>query len=195
MRLRLPSSARRLAAFARAVEGATAVEFALIAFPFFLLLFAIMEIAFVFLVATSLETSMSRSGRTIRTGELQEGNAASASPKTNEQLAADFKQAICNNMGWIEANCLANMDVDVRTFAAFSAVAAQDPVTGSPGAQTFNRGALTFDPGVPRSIVLVRAFYRWRVFTPLLNQGLVELSDGSTLITTTVVHRNEPYDD
>src|SRR4051812_9906535 len=52
-------------------RGATAVEFALVALPFSLLLFMIMELALVFLVSTGIESAAERAARTIRTGEFQ----------------------------------------------------------------------------------------------------------------------------
>lgn len=192
-------SRRRLPAFVRAADGATAVEFALVAFPFFLLIFAILEIAMVFMISTTLESSMSRSARTIRTGELQTGNAARSTPRTPTQLAGDFKSTICANLGWLEGSCASNLSVDVRTFTQFNSVDNNDPIntsTNSSGqtVRTFNSGALTFTPGGPQDIVLVRAFYRYQVLTPLMNPGLVELAGGENLITTSTVFRNEPYD-
>ena len=52
---------------------------------------------------------------------------------------------------------------------------------------------LTFSPGKAGDIVLVRAFYQWRLFTPLLDGMAATLNGGSTLITATSVFRNEPY--
>jgi len=188
MRLRLRPPFR-VARFGRAAEGATAVEFALIAFPFFMMLFAILEIALVFMIATTLEGAMSRSARTIRTGELQTGNAARSQPRSNSELAGDFKQQICTNLRWLQSQCAANLYVDVRTYAQFNDVS--DPVDTSTG--TFDTGSMTFTPGEPEDIVVVRTYFRWQVFTPLLNPGLVVLSDGSNLITATSIFRNEPF--
>lgn len=193
MRWSLVRTRRRLARFPRAAEGATAVEFALIAFPFFLLLFAIIEVALVFMVSTSLENSLARSARTIRTGELQTGNAARATPRTPAELANEFRTEICANLGWLQGQCASNLSVDVRTFAQFNTVNGPDPVRTNGGNTTFDETALAFQPGGPSTIVLVRAFYRWRVVTPLLSPGLIDLSDGSHLVLATAIFRSEPY--
>lgn len=170
----------------------------MVAFPFFLLIFAILEIAMVFMISTTLDASMTSAARTIRTGEMQSANSAQATPRTATQLAGDFKTQICNNLGWLQGSCSTSLDVDVRTFTQFNNINDQDPIqvtgTGSSQTRTFNSGALTFTPGGPRDIVLVRAFYHYQVLTPLLNPGLVELSNGQSLITTATVFRNEPYD-
>src|SRR5580658_8987522 len=96
---------RRL--FRRAVgsdRGAAAVEMALIATPFLMLLFGIFEVGMIFLISTSLENGMDLAARTIRTGQLQTGGSATA---------AAFKTSICNSFGWFQADCVKNLYVDV----------------------------------------------------------------------------------
>lgn len=176
-------TARWLAAvrgFARAQGGAAAVEMALVATPFFLLLFGIIELALIFLVSSSLENATAQAARTIRTGELQGGSSPTSSA---------FKTAICNNFGWLQSDCNSNLQVDVRTFTTFASVTAPQPVSGG----TFNASALTFTPGGPSEIVVVRAYYQWPLIVPMMTQALQTLSGGKVLITSTATFRNEPY--
>jgi hypothetical protein len=42
-------------------------------------------------------------------------------------------------------------------------------------------------------VVLVRAFYRWPVFTPMLNFFLADMSNNRHLLATAAAFRNEPY--
>ena len=42
-------------------------------------------------------------------------------------------------------------------------------------------------------VVLVRAFYRWPVFTPILGFFLQNIAGGYHLISTAAAFRNEPY--
>jgi hypothetical protein len=42
-------------------------------------------------------------------------------------------------------------------------------------------------------IVVVRVYYVWTLFTPLLNTSLKTLSGGKRLISSTVSFRNEPW--
>ena len=153
---------------------------ALIATPFFALLFGTIELALIFLVSSSLENATAQAARTIRTGQLQTGGAATA---------AAFKTAICNNFGWLQSDCTTNLSVDVRTFTTFASVTAPQPVTNG----VFNAGALTFSPGGPGDIVVVRAYYQWPLIAPLMDQALQQLNGGKFLITSTAAFRNEPY--
>jgi len=170
----------RLRTFVRADSGAAAVELALVAMPFFALLFAIVELALIFLVSSSLENATEQAARTIRTGQFQNGGTTTAQA---------FKTEICNNFGWLQADCSTNLSVDVRTFATFQSVTAPQPVTN----KVFNPAALTFVPGGPGDIVVVRAYYQWPLIAPLMSQALETVNGGKNLITTTATFRNEPY--
>jgi Flp pilus assembly protein TadG len=172
--------ARLARRFARARDGAAAVEMALVATPFLMLVFGVMEMGMIFLVSSSLENATAMAARTIRTGQMQSGGAATASA---------FKTAICAKFGWMQADCTSNLYVDVRTFSSFSSVTAPQPVTNG----VFNANALTFTPGGPQDIVVVRAYYQWPLMTPLMNQALQQVNGGKALITSTATFRNEPY--
>ena len=71
--------------FLRREDGATAVEFAMVAAPFLATVFAIMETAFVFFAGQTLETAAADSARLIMTGQAQ-----------NQAFnQAKFKTAVC----------------------------------------------------------------------------------------------------
>jgi Flp pilus assembly protein TadG len=167
-------------AVVRSERGAAAVEMALVATPFLMLLFGILELGMIFLISSSLENAMDMAARTVRTGQFQTGGTATA---------AAFKTAICNNFSWPTSACNANLYVDVRTYSSFSSVTAPQPVSNG----TFNTGALTFNPGGPNDIVVVRAYYQWPLIAPMFDQALQQLNGGVALLTTTAAFRNEPY--
>lgn len=178
---------RRIArAWAHADGGATAVELAIVAVPFFLLLFGVIELALVFLLATSLENATDLAARQVRTGEMQTAGGATA---------ATFKTLVCNNLGWLQGDCATNLYVDVRTFASFQTVSAPHPIvtSGTPPKTTFNTGALLFAMGNPGDIVVVHTYYTWPLITPMVQQAVQSLSSGQMVISSTAAFRNEPY--
>jgi len=170
--------------FARAERGATAVEFALILLPFSALMFAIFELAAVFLVTTSLETATEMAARKIRTGEFQQSGSATK---------AAFRNELCDRLVWFTSSCQSDLVVESRTFSSFAGLAASPSQPG----QTFNANTTCWSPGRPTDIVLVRTYYKWRLVTPGLNRALQNMGDGSglRLITTATAFRNEPYSD
>ena len=157
----------------------------MVAGPLFLLIFGIIEVAAVFIVSTTLENAMSRASRTIRTGEHQTAQQG----QTNAVSRAAFMDAICDNMAFLEDHCRSHLSVDVRTAAGFSTAGMPDPVQNG----TFNDGALGFQPGGEREIVVVRGFYRWPLMTPLLSDALSRLDGGVAVLTATSTFRNEPF--
>ena len=175
---RITSPGVFLRRFARARQGATAVEFAMIALPFLALVFATLELGMMFLVSTTMESSAQQAARTLRTGQFQ---AAGLS-------AADYKNSICNNLGWLAADCQANLYVDVRTFPSFAAVAAPLPIANG----AVDPSQINFGPGVACSIVLARAFYNWTLLAPDLS-GVAHMNGNKVLLTAATAFRNEPY--
>jgi Flp pilus assembly protein TadG len=174
-------SGKRLRDLFASRSGATAVEFAMVALPFFALLFSIMELGMMFMTSTTIEAATVAAARQVRTGQLQAGANNSA---------AGFKTMICNGMSWIStSDCMANMSIDVRTFASFSAISVTPPITNNQIDQT----QLTFNSGASCDIVLVRAFYPYTLITPLLEPGLPNLGTNQRLITTAVAFRNENW--
>jgi Flp pilus assembly protein TadG len=173
---------RHLASFRRAQDGHAAVEFAIVAAPFFFMLFAMMELAIVFTISTTLDDGLRDAARRIRTGEVQTLGGASQTT---------FKNDVCARMIWLQTHCQTHLSIDVRTYASFAAAAPPNPVQAD---GTFNNAALTFTPGGPEEIVLVRGFYRWPLFTPFLSQALGKLSNNEAVVTSAATFRNEPYE-
>ena len=158
----------------------------MLAGPLFLLIFGIIEVAMVFIVNTTLESAVTRGARTIRTGEhqtAQQGQALNLSRQA-------FMDAVCDNMSFLSDHCRTHLSVDVRTPGAFSTATLPDPV-GADG--SFNDAGLGFTPGGQQQIVLVRAYYRWPLITPLLTETLSRLDGNVAVLTATVAYRNEPF--
>jgi Flp pilus assembly protein TadG len=161
--------------FVRAKKGAVAVEFAFVALPFIALLMALFELAMVFIVNLTLESATSEAARQIRTGEFQTSAGNSK---------ADFENLVCSNMMWLRPTCAGRMSVDVETFAIddFQGLANN----GTPDTET------CFAPGNPGDVVMVRTFFEWPLFTPILNHSLVNMGDKKRLMNSVVSFRNEP---
>jgi Flp pilus assembly protein TadG len=169
-----------LQAFSRRKEGATALEFALVGPPFFLLLMALAEVAVMSVVQSNLNFAMSETARRIRTGEIQSAGLS----------AADVKAEVCRGMSRImPVDCRNDLFVDVRKFSQFADVAGNDP--GGDG--VLDPGEFAYDPGVASDIVLARGFYRWQVFTPFFAGVFANLPGGDRLMTSAIMFRNEPW--
>ncbi|WP_300577013.1 TadE/TadG family type IV pilus assembly protein [Phenylobacterium sp.] len=170
-----------LRAFVRARQGATAVEFAFIAGPLLMLIFGILELALVFMMSTALESATASAARAIRTGQLQ----------TSGGTKDTFAEAVCARMSWLGPACGGNLYVDVRTYDDFTSLK-NDPAEGG---NAFDENNTCWSPGGPADIVLVRTYYSWQIFTPLISNALVNSGTDRRLLTAVDAFRNEPYSD
>lgn len=178
-----PSRLGKFAArFGRAERGATAVEFALISLPLIGLILGTLELAMILLVVTSLETATEGASRRIRTGEFQTSAA---------NTRADFKALVCGGMSWLSSQCNSNLTVTSQVFNDFGTLAGNTPMTGA----TFVANGGCFATGNPTDIVLVRAYFTWPLFAPLLNHLLDNMGNGNRLLSAATAFRNEPYSD
>lgn len=167
---------RSVTGFLRARRGMAAVEFALIATPFFGLLIAILETGIVFFAQEMLQTATTNAGRLIMTGQAQ----------TQSLSATQFKNDVCAQATLLDC---ARVSVNVQTFSTFSAMTQQNPVNNG----KIDSTKLNFVMGGPGDIVLVQVFYDWPLVTGPLNFDLSNLGNGDRLLVATAVFRNEPY--
>lgn len=170
-----PARVRR---FARDRSGAAAVEFALVAAPFFLLIFLILEVALIFFATAVIEDAVSQSARDIRTGEVQ----------ATGQTEADFRASICQRINTV-ADC-SRLRLDVRTFDNFTSTDLSAPLDedGDLDDQNF-----MFEPGEAGDVVVVRVFYDWQLLGPGIINGLADMPGNRRLISSATAFRNEPF--
>jgi len=180
-------SARARAAAGRGAErmrrrrrsGSAALQFALVAPVFFILLMGTIETGVIYLGEVTLQNAVDDAARLIRTGQVA----------ANGTTAAQFRQNICNEISPLLA-CNSNLQIDVETYANFASANYVNPLQAD---NTLNPALNNYAVGTYCSIVLVRAFYTWQVLTPLLNPFLVNIANGQHLMTATAAFRNEPY--
>jgi hypothetical protein len=170
----------------RGTSGSAALQFAIIAPVFFMMLFATLETAMVFYAEMILENAVKITGRTIRTGQAQLAN----------KTPAQFRQDICDQISFL-LNCdAAHLYVDVRSFGNFGAADFPPPVDAN-GNIVANLN--NYQPGgssqVPagNSIVLVRVFYTWQLNTPMFANYFSNMAGNQRLITSSMAFKNEPY--
>lgn len=169
--------------FVRRQDGAAAVEFALVAAPFFALVFAILETAIVFFAGQVLETATADSARLIHTGQAQTAN----------WTAEQFKTEVCKRVLGL-FDCAGGLKVYAKVVPTGSfndAAAAYSPPLNGDG--SFKEDELPFTPGKECEVVIVRLMYQWPVYVSLLGFNLAELANGKRMLMATAVFRNEPY--
>jgi len=167
------SSEKRASAAGADESGATAVEFGLLAAPFFALLMALFEVGMVFWAASLLDNAVASAARLVRTGQAQTGGFSKA----------DFRKAVCDQMTMIDCN---NLIIDIRKFPDFNSVTTPSLVTGT------NLKPGNFTLGIGGEIVMVRVFYKWPLMAPYLTL-MNNIGSNHRLLAATQLFRNEPF--
>lgn len=165
--------------FRRSENGNVAVEFAMLAIPFFILLFAVIETCVVYFATSNLDSAVAGAGRLIRIGTVQAGGM------TEEE----FKDEVCSRLHVI-SNCSSTLKIDVRNFTNFGGITFP-PLVDENGKIVEDT---VFQPGGAGDIVVVRVYYSWGVLSPSLI-GLSNLDGGGRLVAASVAFRNEPFGD
>jgi Flp pilus assembly protein TadG len=196
MRRALAPAVRRGAGLARDEKGAVAVEFGILAIPFFALIFAILETAMVFFAQQILESALQDSIREIRTGQSQAGT-----PWT----ATEFRAEICNrSFGFLSCT---GSDADrlwikVTPVSSFSVAPnqIQNPVNPSctmaspdPATQCNWKDPETFDDGSGSSVIIAQAYYRWPTIINVPWFSFANQAGNNRLLGAVRVFKNEPF--
>jgi Flp pilus assembly protein TadG len=179
--------ARRLADDRR---GATAVEFAIVAMPFLFMLFAILELAMVFMVNVSLDNATAVEGRKFRTGQECIDSAS------NTVAVNNLKTNICANMAWLGSQCMSNLYVDIRSFGSgFQGATVPAPITVDPKTNQsyLDTSKIQDTSGAAGSVNVLSSYYQWKLLTPFLYGGLQTFSGGIHLLISTEVLSFEPF--
>lgn len=165
----------------RNADGVTAIEFAMVAGPFLMMLFGIIAVGLFYFTTFSLENAIEQASRSIRTGQAQRGN----------MTADQFKASVCANVPSF-VDCSGKLRVNVMNFPSSAAI---NPAT-LPSCIA-NDGSLnaasSFIPGQENVVVLAWLCYEWTLAKDIPFLNLSNMGNGSRLIQATTTFRTEPY--
>jgi len=165
--------ARRVKQLASQDDGVTVIEFALLAFPFFALLGAILETGLFLLGSQVFDSAVDDAARSIMIGQ-----AESYSPD-------DFRDKICEHtFGLIDCPAIR---LRTRPISSFSSATTTAPVDID-GNWILGQ---QFDSGNPNDVILVEAYYKGNTFFGF-DYGFSKFGN-SLVISSARVFMNEPY--
>ncbi|HET7084254.1 MAG TPA: TadE/TadG family type IV pilus assembly protein [Rhizomicrobium sp.] len=176
-------------------RGSAAVEFAMVAPIFFLFLMATIEVGVIFFAQSALQNAVNDAARLVKTGQ-NTCFTTDANGNCQTMTQAQFRTQVCNEVGALLQHCAidaqgnTDMQFDIRSYpAGFGGASNSSPLDTGNNLPNLN----TFAPGNPCDVVLVRAFYKWHLFTPGLTFLLANMAGAYHLIATAAAFRNEPY--
>lgn len=170
---------RLICSFIRSSSGVAAVEFALIAAPFLVLLIAILETALVFFAGRMLDETTEQASRYILTGQAQQSNMTQAA----------FAKYVCQHT-WALFNCN-NFMINIQNYNSFAAANTATPTLNF-NAQGQVTNQWNYSPGNPGDIVIVQVMYEWPVIG-LLGFNIANIGANNRLLVSTAAFKNEPF--
>ncbi len=160
-------------------DGTTAIEFSLLAIPYFLLTISIIELSIVYASASLLEGAVGSASRLVRTGQIQQSGS--------DDPESIFRQAICD-YATVLIRC-EDVVIEVATMNSFSDYDSMAATFDADG----NMVSSGFDAGGVSDRILLRASYNYTMMTPFVGP-LLSGPDGSMLFMSTIVLQVEPYE-
>jgi Flp pilus assembly protein TadG len=140
-------------------DGVAAVEFALVVFPFLMVLGVVLETGVMLFTEYTLQASVQQAARLMRTGQAQ----------SQGMTAAAFKTEICKTASII-MNCSGGVTVYSDSAASFSALQAKLPTSLNIGTQADGTpSAASYKCGAPLEAVGVVATYDWKFIFPFMS--------------------------
>jgi Flp pilus assembly protein TadG len=182
----LRSFARRLTGSSRAYvtseKGSAAVEFAMVSFPFFYVLGAVLEIGLMLFTEYALQASVQEASRLIRTGQAQKAGMSGDA----------FKSKVCETAGII-IDCMGKTSINVNSLASFSALDSASPDLTDVGPDAGGAPTNSFNAGAASTSTSIIVTYDWDFVLPFMEVfGNIEGGKKRRLIGFSVF-RNEPF--
>lgn len=176
------SLAAPLARFWRDDSGVTAIEFGILATPFFAIVGAILETSVVFLASAVLDSAVLDASRQIRTGQLQAQN----------YTVAKFEDLVCSRLYGLFQDCH-SLQVRVSTVSNFTSATLMPPLSTTCTTTCPWVIPEEFKPGQGSSTVIVQVYYKWPLVLRMGALAANDQPDGTRLLGAVQVFRNEPF--
>ena len=160
----------------------------MLALPFALLVFAILESCISFAGQEVMANITDDVARQLRTGQLRPADVAGTKLTT----------LICGRLQIIvSTDCPDQLLVDLRQYPTFAdAATAGFKIQNGDVVLMQGTNSQTFanTPGPAESKNMLRVFYKWPVMTDLMAKSMANLNGGRTLHFASVTWQNEPFD-
>lgn len=180
-----PRLARLVRRWGHDRRGTTAIEFGIVALPFFMFIFGVIGVGSHFFAVNTIEHAVEAAARKIRTGQAQ----------TAGTTVGDFKQSVCDE-ATSSIDCNSKLQIHVQHAPEWDGIV---PISCKDG------GGLTAAAGSPTDLlsdysgeeseaVLITACYLWDMPSkiPLITLGDPDLG-GASIIQAATTFRTEPY--
>jgi Flp pilus assembly protein TadG len=158
-------------------KGSAAIEFAILALPFMVLIFAIVEIALMFFIDSGLDAALHKTVRQVRVGTA----------KNASWSLATFKSTLCGQLSY-SFSCSSSLLVRAVVVTDMSSVTKTNPIVNGQLSVSEN-----FNIGGSGDYVLIQAFLPYDPVLKLYAFAGGRLTDGRYVLGAAELFKNEPF--
>lgn len=173
-------------------DGTAGIEFALLGFPFIVLILGILETSLYFASGVILEGATADAARMVRTGQIQEESGGGGGGIGFGEPQDQFRDVLCGKTARLILCRQIQFDAIRVPDNMFSNVDRLLRPEFNEDGKMITQG---FSPGGASDVVLIRVFYRYRFMIPLIESMMQNREGRSGDLLSIAIIRNEPYDD
>ena len=168
--------------FLRDRRGSSAVEFAIVAPVFLMLMFSTFEVGWYYFVNSTVDGAATSAARMLRTGQAHGVSSGEF-----------FHQIVCPKVQ-VLGDCSSRMTVEVKKFADFTDLAAHsgDPFVCK-DAEPPELASIPYDTSEELAIYRIRLCILYDTLNPLIGMSLAQNDLGQRKVTASYILRTEPY--
>ncbi len=179
-------------------SGSTALEFGVLAIPFFMIIVATVETLVAFAGEQILVNAVDKMSRQLRTGEITFNMG-----RTTDLTEAEFRELFCNEIN-IVLSCSNTISsdqklfIDLKNVVNYSDIDVGIPKVNSADYAELDTSGFEYSPGGSGSINVLRVYYKWDVTVDLIRPYITNIRPGAEgseyyLMVSTMAFRNEGY--
>ncbi|MEP2945026.1 MAG: TadE/TadG family type IV pilus assembly protein [Lentilitoribacter sp.] len=179
-------------------SGSTALEFGVLAIPFFMIIVATVETLVAFAGEQILVNAVDKMSRQLRTGEITFNMG-----RTTDLTEAEFRELFCNEIN-IVLSCSNTISsdqklfIDLKNVVNYSDIDVGIPKVSSADYAELDTSGFGYAPGGSGSINVLRVYYKWDVTVDLIRPYITNIRPGAEgseyyLMVSTTAFRNEGY--
>ena len=173
--------------FGKNKSGSTAVEFAIVAPLFLMMMFSTFEVGWFYFANSVVDAAVGDSARLIKTGQVQRWSG-------DDEFKFDaLYDTICDVVKTF-GECDTRLTLEGKTFASFTELAADNTPATCADAPSDQLEAMPFEPGGELQIIRVRVCYIYTTLNPAIGISLAEPGTNQRRLISTMIFRNEPYE-
>jgi Flp pilus assembly protein TadG len=172
------------ASWKRNEDGATAIEFAMVALPFLMMLFGIIAVGLFFFTTFSLENAVEQASRPMKTGEAQQANNKTGKTK------AEFKAEVCSLLP-AYVDCTGKLRINVQKYNDGDMIT--PPACVDAGGNLVGDAGTPFNPGARKQIMLVTGCLEWALAGQIPFLQLGSMSNGAAMLQASTTFKTEPF--